>query len=235
MDSGLRSLRSGGSKNEIRSMHTPNNAFQNRLIDRVNQPNSAILNNDFSDSSDMEDPISLDQNNGHDGSNQEEEEVDSYDSEEESEESEQQEGPSFEYEPESQRSDEERKNFDYDFSKEEFLNPVVVKGPDGTISLGTESKDKNSKEALCWNCNTHLIYRSGAKKVRCFHCKEVNDMEANNSEQMAIVQCQNAECQQDLVVPEDAYRVFCQSCNMVFVNKKHWGIYNKLDVLHFFS
>jgi len=51
------------------------------------------------------------------------------------------------------------------------MNPIVVKGPDGSISLGTESKDPNSKEALCWNCNTYLIYRKGAKKVKCFECK----------------------------------------------------------------
>lgn len=50
----------------------------------------------------------------------------------------------FEYELDSQAGDEERKNFDYDFSKEEFLNPILVKGPDGELSVGTESKDKQS-------------------------------------------------------------------------------------------
>lgn len=64
----------------------------------------------------------------------------------------------FEYELDSQY-EEEKKEFDYDFNKEEFMNPIVVKGPDGTISVGTESKDKNTKEALCWNCQSHLIYR----------------------------------------------------------------------------
>ena len=47
----------------------------------------------------------------------------------------------FEYELDSQQGDEERKEFDYDFSKEEFLNPILVKGPDGSVSIGTESKD----------------------------------------------------------------------------------------------
>lgn len=64
----------------------------------------------------------------------------------------------FEYELDSQY-EEEKKEFDYDFGKEEFLNPVIIKGPDGTISIGTESRDKNTKEALCWNCQSHLIYR----------------------------------------------------------------------------
>ena len=101
----------------------------------------------------------------------------------------------FEYELDSQHGqNEERKNFDYDFSKEEFLNPIVVKGPDGTVSVGTESKDKNSKEALCWNCQTHLIYRMGAKKVRCFKCSEVNDMNINNKDAKTIIKCQNQEC-----------------------------------------
>ena len=48
----------------------------------------------------------------------------------------------FEYELDSNAGNEERKNFDYDFSKEEFLNPILVKGPDGQLSVGTESKDK---------------------------------------------------------------------------------------------
>ena len=51
----------------------------------------------------------------------------------------------FEYELDSQQGDEERKEFDYDFSKEEFLNPILVKGPDGSVSIGTESKIKRIK------------------------------------------------------------------------------------------
>ena len=64
----------------------------------------------------------------------------------------------FEYELDSNEEEEEKKAYDYDYNKEEFFNPVVVKGPDGTISIGTESKNKDAKEALCWNCNSHLIY-----------------------------------------------------------------------------
>ena len=67
----------------------------------------------------------------------------------------------FEYELDSQY-EEEKKDYDYDYNKEEFMNPIVVKGPDGTISIGTESKDRNTKEALCWNCQAHLIYRLGS-------------------------------------------------------------------------
>ena len=47
-----------------------------------------------------------------------------------------------EYELNSQQPEEEKKQFDYDFSKEEFLNPILVKGPDGALKLGTEKKDK---------------------------------------------------------------------------------------------
>jgi LSD1 subclass zinc finger protein len=95
----------------------------------------------------------------------------------------------FEYELDSNAGNEERKNFDYDFSKEEFLNPILVKGPDGELSVGTEAKDRQSKEALCWNCNAHLIYRKGAKKVRCHSCKEINNMEANNAKPTVFVKC----------------------------------------------
>ena len=77
-------------------------------------------------------------------------------------------GSMFEYELDSQDEEEEKKEYDYDFTKEEFFNPVIVKGPDGTISIGTESKDKNAKEALCWNCHAHLVYTNTDDKVKCF-------------------------------------------------------------------
>jgi len=60
-------------------------------------------------------------------------------------------------------------------------------------------------------------------------------MEINNSDDSVIVRCQNKECEQDLLVAEDAYRIFCQNCSMVFVNPKHYGIFHKLDVLHWFT
>ena len=77
----------------------------------------------------------------------------------------------------------------------------MVKGPDGALTIGTEHKDKNSKDALCWNCNAHLIYRNGAKKVRCYNCKEVNDMDLNNGEGREFVKCPNKCCNIDLLVP----------------------------------
>jgi hypothetical protein len=47
----------------------------------------------------------------------------------------------FEYEPASEE-EEEKHDHDYNYSKEEFLNPVVIKMPDGTLNIATESKDK---------------------------------------------------------------------------------------------
>ena len=58
----------------------------------------------------------------------------------------------FEWELDSRHGEEEMKNFDYDFTNESFFNPIIIKGPDGNVFLGTESKDENSNEALCWNC-----------------------------------------------------------------------------------
>lgn len=31
---------------------------------------------------------------------------------------------------------------DYNYEREEFLNPVVIKLPDGSLNIGTESKDR---------------------------------------------------------------------------------------------
>ena len=47
----------------------------------------------------------------------------------------------FEYEPASEE-EEEKQDHNYNYEKEEFLNPVVIKLPDGTLNIGTESKDK---------------------------------------------------------------------------------------------
>ena len=141
----------------------------------------------------------------------------------------------FEYELDSQHGGEERKNFDYDFSKEEFLNPIVVKGPDGTISVGTDIKSKEQKEALCWNCNSHLIFRNGAKKVRCYKCKEVNDMNTINDDPAHFLTCPDKNCKQDLLVPPNVYRIYCPTCNTIFVSPKYHGIYAKLDALLFFA
>ena len=96
----------------------------------------------------------------------------------------------FEYEIDSQGREEEKKQFDYNYKEEAFLNPIVVKGPDGTVFIGTESKDKDTKEALCWNCQSHIIYRKGTmapQTVVCFSCGQINNMEVNNSEEKIII------------------------------------------------
>jgi hypothetical protein len=57
----------------------------------------------------------------------------------------------FEYEPASEE-EEEKQDHDYNYEKEEFLNPVIIKMPDGTLNIGTESKDKqivNHYELIC--------------------------------------------------------------------------------------
>jgi LSD1 subclass zinc finger protein len=107
----------------------------------------------------------------------------------------------------------------------------MVKGPDGKLIIGTEDKDLNSKEALCWNCNTHLVYRNGAKKVRCYNCKEINDMDLNNIEAKELITCPNQKCQAHLLAPEMAYRIYCPTCNSIFVNPKEVRVMNKLEVL----
>jgi hypothetical protein len=101
----------------------------------------------------------------------------------------------FEYELDSDAAEEEKKEYDYDYSKEEFFNPIVVKGPDGTISIGTESRNKDTKEALCWSCNAHLIYKMNEEKVKCYQCKAQNSMGINNTPPDTIIKCPNKNCE----------------------------------------
>ena len=54
----------------------------------------------------------------------------------------------FEWENDSQHQEEEKE--DIDMSNVQFFNPIVIKGPDGTVSVGTASKDENQNEALCF-------------------------------------------------------------------------------------
>ena len=70
----------------------------------------------------------------------------------------------------------------YDYEKDEYQNPVLVKGPDGTISVGIENKNKDTREAICWNCQAHMLYKLGTNKVRCYNCHEINDTKLNNNE-----------------------------------------------------
>ena len=143
----------------------------------------------------------------------------------------------FEYEIDSNQ-EEEKKQYDYDFDKEEFLNPIVVKGPDGTVSIGTECKDDKTKEAMCWNCQAHIMYNQDkleTNKVYCFKCKEENIIEQINNSEKTIIKCQKQGCAQSLLAPSNAYRIFCPACNYIFVNPKHVGVYHKVDVMHFFT
>ena len=64
-----------------------------------------------------------------------------------------------EYEPASSEEDVKR-DHDYDYQKKEFLNPIIVKLPDGSLNIATESKDPNIKEVLCWNCKSRLLYQT---------------------------------------------------------------------------
>ena len=101
----------------------------------------------------------------------------------------------FEYELDSQQNNNEQgRNFDYDYQKEEYINPIIVKGPDGTIAIGTESRSKDIKEALCWNCSAHMLYKVGANKVRCYQCKEINDTKVNNRQANQFIKCPNDQC-----------------------------------------
>ena len=52
-----------------------------------------------------------------------------------------------EYEPASSEED-VKQDHDYDYQKKEFLNPIIVKLPDGSLNIATESKDPNIKEVL---------------------------------------------------------------------------------------
>ena len=44
--------------------------------------------------------------------------------------------------------EEEKQDHDYNYEREEYLNPVVIKLPDGTLNIGTESKDRLIVSAL---------------------------------------------------------------------------------------
>ena len=67
----------------------------------------------------------------------------------------------------------------------------MVKGPDGTVFVGTETKDKNSKEALCWNCQAHIVYinMKGIAFVKCHECKEEIDVRVNDKQGKTIIKC----------------------------------------------
>ena len=86
----------------------------------------------------------------------------------------------LEYEPASSE-EEEKHDDDYNYKKEEFLNPIVVKMPDGTLNIATESKDPSMREVLCWNCKSRLLYKSNYDQVSCYHCNEVVETRVNNN------------------------------------------------------
>mmetsp|Transcript_14538 Transcript_14538/g.14153 ORF Transcript_14538/g.14153 Transcript_14538/m.14153 type:complete len:123 (+) Transcript_14538:210-578(+) len=96
----------------------------------------------------------------------------------------------LEYEPASSE-DEERQDHDYNYEKEEFLNPFVIKMPDGTINIATESKDKHIKEILCWNCKSRLLYNQNFEQIMCYNCNEVVETAINNNSTKTFVNCLN--------------------------------------------
>ena len=86
------------------------------------------------------------------------------------------------------RDDKKKKKFDYDVTNE-YINPIVVKAPSGVISVGTTSKNKEAREALCWNCKVRLLYMETEDNVRCYNCHEVNDMKINNGDDFVFIKC----------------------------------------------
>ena len=135
-----------------------------------------------------------------------------------------------EYEPASSEEDVKR-DHDYDYQKKEFLNPIIVKLPDGSLNIATESKDPNIKEVLCWNCKSRLLYLSKYDTVSCHNCNEIVITKGNNSRNTKFVKWLN--CEVDLLVSEGAYKVFCTRCGNIFTVPRNVG-QNRTDYLHFF-
>ena len=125
-----------------------------------------------------------------------------------------------EYEPASSE-EEEKKDYDYDYqslANSEFLNPIIIKLPDGSLNIATESKDPNIKEVLCWKCKSRLLYQAKYDTVSCHNCNEVVITKGNNSKNTIFVKCLN--CEVDLLVSEGAYKVFCTRCGNIFTVSK---------------
>jgi hypothetical protein len=98
----------------------------------------------------------------------------------------------FEYEPASDE-EEEKMDHDYNYEREEFLNPIIIKLPDGTLNIGTESRDRSIKECLCWNCKSRLLYKHTFNQVICYQCHEVVETQVNNNPEKVFVKCLNCE------------------------------------------
>jgi ribosomal protein S27E len=135
-----------------------------------------------------------------------------------------------EYEPASSEEDVKR-DHDYDYKKKEFLNPIIVKLPDGSLNIATESKDPNIKEVLCWNCKSRLLYQAKYDTVSCHSCNEIVITKGNNSRNTIFVKCLN--CEVDLLVSDGAYKVFCTRCGNIFTVPRG-NSQNRTDYLHFF-
>lgn len=85
------------------------------------------------------------------------------------------------------------------------------------------------KECLCWNCNAYLAYLNKTSSICCHNCQKDNIVSINNNPLKELVDC--TLCQQSLLVPKAAYRIFCSNCNTIFVSPHHLQIFTKGSVM----
>ena len=135
-----------------------------------------------------------------------------------------------EYEPASSE-EEVKRDHDYDYQRKEYLNPIIVKLPDGSLNIATESKDPNIKEVLCWNCKSRLLYQAKYDTVSWHSWNEIVITKGNNSRNTMFVKWMNWEV--DLLVSDGAYKVFWTRCGNIFTITKRVA-QNRTDYLHFF-
>ena len=135
-----------------------------------------------------------------------------------------------EYEPASSE-EEVKRDHDYDYQKKEYLNPIIVKLPDGSLNIATESKDPNIKEVLWWNWKSRLLYQAKYDTVSWHSWNEIVITKGNNSRNTMFVKWMNWEV--DLLVSDGAYKVFWTRWGNIFTITKRVA-QNRTDYLHFF-
>ena len=100
--------------------------------------------------------------------------------------------------------------------------------------MASELKNKAARKAMCWKCKAELIYMESEKLVKCHACKTENDMQLNNGDNSILIKCTS--CKNDLMIPEGAFRIFCQGCSTVFsYSKQQNQLYKELEVLDYFT